>query len=178
MRIEMVPKEVYTLDEVREKAVDKNWDINVDYDWWDGVYYDAEMIKLKITGFDIDRGAYCHGTFLAGAATVAGSILQNHGTACDTYRLASRFLFAISPLQSFLDRIGASDRLYKRESIYRKYREAEKEIEILSEEFERDLLEEYRCILQREYEYLTSAEAIYETLAANGYEFNADGTIY
>ena len=37
-------------DKAKQKAIEKFYDINVDYDWWDSVYEDAKNIGLKITG--------------------------------------------------------------------------------------------------------------------------------
>lgn len=45
------------------------------------------------------------------------------------------------------------------------------------EQFEKDLLEDYLKILQEEYDYLTSEEAIIETIKANEYEFYEDGRL-
>ena len=45
-------------EEAKEKAIEKLWNINVDYEWWDCVYDDAENIGLKIKEFDLDRGSY------------------------------------------------------------------------------------------------------------------------
>ena len=179
MRTELVEKRIYTLDEVREQALERHWDINVDYDWWESVYADADAIGLKITGFDLDRGAYCTGVLLDDAVAVAENILKNHGTSCDTYQLANDFLASVRAPQMFVDRVdGSRFDIYHRKSVYDTYRDKEHEINLLAEQFEKDLCEEYRCILQQEYEWLTSEQAIYETLQANMYEFNADGSIY
>ena len=45
-------------------------------------------------------------------------------------------------------------------------------------EFKRAILEEYLAILRHEYEYLTSEDAIRDTLIANAYEFTIDGKIF
>ena len=50
------------------------------------------------------------------------------------------------------------------------------DIDDLSDEFLKALLEEYRIILTNEFEWLTSDEAIIDTLRANEYEFNEDGS--
>lgn len=44
-------------------------------------------------------------------------------------------------------------------------------------EFKYGLLEEYLSILNKEHEYLTSEEAIIETIQCNEYEFNDNGDI-
>ena len=63
MRIKTTETKVYKFeeltDEQKEKAIEKLYDINVNYDQWDFTYDDAERIGLKLEGFDIDRGSYC-----------------------------------------------------------------------------------------------------------------------
>jgi len=51
-------------------------------------------------------------------------------------------------------------------------------IEENEDEFLLSLCEDYRMILQREYDYLTSEEAIIETIKANDYDFTEDGKLY
>lgn len=46
------------------------------------------------------------------------------------------------------------------------------------EDFKHDLLQEYLSMLDREYEYMTSREAIVETIEANEYEFTANGELH
>jgi hypothetical protein len=48
----------------------------------------------------------------------------------------------------------------------------------LESEFEADLISEYAHMLQREYDYLTSEEAIRETIEANDYDFTEDGKLF
>ena len=47
----------------------------------------------------------------------------------------------------------------------------------VADDFKKDLQAEYASILQREYEYLTSEEAIRNTIEANEYEFDIDGKL-
>jgi len=49
--------------------------------------------------------------------------------------------------------------------------------EDIDAEFLRSLCEDYRIMLQNEYEYLTSEEAIIETIIANEYEFTEEGEL-
>ena len=171
--------QVYTLEEVRDKAIEKNSYINVDYDWWDSVYYDAAEVGIKITGFDLGRSWDITGKFTEYAETVARLILENHGEQCRTARIAQAFLDASTKLQAWLDKVdGSRFELMNRNAVYDAYRNKEDELEELKEDLLKDILQEYLSILNREYEYLTSEEAIYETLKANDYEFNEDGTIY
>ena len=37
-------------DQAKQKVIEDNYDINVDYEWWESAYEDAANIGLKITG--------------------------------------------------------------------------------------------------------------------------------
>ena len=153
-------------EDAQEKAIENNLDINADYAWWESVYIDAENVGLKITEFDIDRGSYCNCEFVENAADVAKNIIENHGTDCDTCKDSESFLTVFKPLNEKLDNEFLDDL------------EIEEEIEDLENEYLYTLSEDYRIILQREYEYLTSEEYIKDTLIANEYDFTEDGEIY
>lgn len=158
---------VYKFNELnetaQEKAIEKLYDINVYYEWWESIYEDAENIGLKITGFGIERGSYCDGDFIFDAENVAKTIISEHGTECETFKTASNFLKEYAPKCEVW---WNSD-----ESNY----DIENELEELKENFLKSLLEDYRIMLQQEYEYQTSKEAIIETIEANEYEFTQDG---
>jgi hypothetical protein len=51
------------------------------------------------------------------------------------------------------------------------------ELDELEEEFEQEILEEFRCLLSTEFEYLSSRKAIEETILANDFDFLEDGTL-
>ena len=63
MRTYTTEHTVYKFDELDEStkqaAIEKLWDINVDYEWWEFTYEDAANIGLKITEFDLDRHRSC-----------------------------------------------------------------------------------------------------------------------
>lgn len=168
MRIQTKQYEVYTLDEVMDKAIEKQWDINVYYGWWDGIYMDAEMVGIKITEFDLDRNRYCKGT-IQDCYKTSWLIMDAHGLGCETYKLAEQFR---------IDRDNLVDNAPKDEDgeFVNEY-ELDAQLDDLEYEFKRALFEEYSWLLQKEYEYLTSREAIEEALRANEYEFYADGSI-
>jgi len=159
-------------DEAKEVAIENLADINVDYGWWDCTYEDAARIKLRITEFDLDRNRHCAGEFIEDAKDVASAILNQHGNKCETYQTA----------RGYLD---------ERAELVKKYSDG-KELDVVAEdnewdfdndcdelnaEFFRSILEDYSIILQKEYEYLTSEEAIIETIEANEYEFTEDGIL-
>lgn len=172
MRTIITEKKVYKFEELteaqKEKAIEKLYDINVDFDWWQFVYEDAENIGLKITGFDIDRGSFCEGKFLLSANEVAQNILNNHGEICETYKTAKTFMEEWQPVfNEYMDEISP------------KYESGESEDKLmeLEDDFLKSLLEDYRIMLSKEYDYKTSKEAIIETINANDYEFDEEGNL-
>jgi hypothetical protein len=163
---------LYSFNELSEaakqKAIERLSHINVDYGWWESTYEDAENIGLKITSFDLDRNNHAKGEFNLSAAEVAQNILNNHGENCETYKTASSFLEEFNPL--FAEYMDESSEHY--ESSQR-----DEELVDLESEFLNSLLEDYASMLQREYEYLTSEEAIIDALVANKYEFTEEGKL-
>lgn len=158
---------VYKFDELppetQQKAIERLYDINVDHDWWDFTYEDAKNIGLEITGFDLGRGCRLDGKLTESVETVCELILKNHGDICDTYKLAKEYLPKLETLKKKADEDATYD--------------GQAEYEEVEEEFLKALREEYRFILQKEYEYLTSEDAIKETIEANDYEFDEKGNI-
>ena len=146
-------------EEVQKAVVNKLSDINTDYEWWDGICEDANIIDCKIEGFDIDRGRYCKiskGDFHG--LTTAKLILENHGEKSDTFKLATNFL-------SDGDNLENND-------------EIDENFDLLEENFREDLERDYLKILIDEYDYRSSEEQIIESIQANEYTFLEDGTIY
>jgi len=54
----------------------------------------------------------------------------------------------------------------------------DQKLDEVENEFLLAICEDYRIILTKEYEYLTSEESIIETIAANNYDFTADGKLF
>ena len=171
MRI--VKTKVYKFNELsdaaKQKALEKLYDINVEFDWWDSVYDDANTIGCKIKGFDIDRRCYCE-LKCEDAHETARLIIENHGEACDTYKLAAEYLKDHDKIidEAERDEDGELSDEYT----------VDKLLDELNAEFERALGEEYLSMLRKEYEYLTSEEAIIKTIEANEYEFTKDGKMF
>jgi hypothetical protein len=147
-------------DQAKEKAIEKFRNVNVDHEWWESTYEDAENIGLKIKEFDIDRGSYVNGEFMLSAHEVAVNIIRDHGDKCETYKTARTFLEAVNSVEPT------------------EGEEYENKMMELEDEFLKSLCEDYRIILQDSYEYLTSKEAIIESIEANEYEFTKDGKLY
>ena len=156
---------VYKFKELSEDAQDKTleelYNINVDRNWWDSTYDDAANIGLKIDGFDIDRGNYCKGIFTQSAEDVAKAIIEDHEKDCETFKTATEYL-------KELDNAKMENAKQEDEDL---------DTDDLDAEFLRSLLEDYRIILSNDYDYLTSREAIIETIEANEYEFTEKGKL-
>jgi hypothetical protein len=144
-------------EDAQQKAMERIAEFQTDYEWWDSVYDDAKTIGLKITGFDLDHHNIT-GKLTEYAEDVAKAIKENHGKDCETYKTAEAYLKEYKELKPDTD--GGIDS------------------EAIDAEFEHSLLEDYRIMLQHEYEYLESKEAILETIKANDYQFTEDGSIF
>lgn len=174
MRTETVTREIYTFEELsekaKEKALQKLSNINLDYQWWQFEYEDAANVGLKITSFGLDRYKEAEGKFLWSATEVADKIMSEHGNECATYKTAFNFLNERDTLvRKFSD--GINFDIVTEENAY----EFDQEADEIEEQFLEDLLSDYSDILQKQYEYLYSDEAIIETIECNGYEFTEDG---
>ena len=179
MRIKTTETKVYTWDELtdeqKEKALSKLYDINTDYEWWQSVYEDAEDVGIKITSFDLDRNRYAKGKLTMNAIDVAKAIVEDHGPDCETHKTAKAFLDTVTPMIDFRDNFADDDNTTEEE--YKTFDDNTDKIEELEEELLKSILEDYSIMLQKEYEYLSSEEAIVETIKANEYEFDENGNI-
>lgn len=151
--------------EAQKAAIRNLSDINTIDQWWDYLYEDAENVGLKLTGFDIDRGA-CNGHIMNNGFETAMAICDNHGEETQTYKLAKQYLDDLPDIRK-----GTPEAL-----------QAEG-IDYLTEEafetrFLKKLCSAYLVMLREQYEYLTSDEAIKETIEANEYDFLENGTLY
>jgi hypothetical protein len=169
MRIETTTRTLYTFDELTEenqqKAIDGLYDLNIDHEWWDQTYDDADMIGCKILEFDIDRGSYCKLEFVETAELAASSIVESHGKDCETYKTAVWFMGEHRQI------------LQKEENNDPDEYNHDELMENLDEEFCKMLSGDYLKMLRADYEYLTTAEAIKETIEANEYEFTIEGQL-
>lgn len=175
---------LYSFEELSEdkqdKVIETLSDVNVDHDWWDHAYQDAANIGLKIEEFDLYRGIVKGGlTFYL--LDACKSIRMNHGKECDTFKTASDYHEAY--IAAFVEWHGTQTQQPSPSTSHWKpvdwlaefkFEDKAQDIEV---DFAKALLEDYRIILEKEYRWLTSREAIVETIDANGYLFNKDGTL-
>jgi hypothetical protein len=157
-------------EDAKEKAINELYDINLFYEWWDSIYEDAKNIDIKITGFDIDRGRYCKIENLNDWHTIADKIMQEHGENCETYKIAESFLKERDEIIDTAIRDEDGD--------FEDENEIDNLLDNLESDFKNDISEEYLSMLRKGYDYLSSPEAIIETIEANDYEFTENGKRY
>lgn len=196
MKTVTITKNLYNYDElpddVKEKVIENLYDINVDYEWWD---YDGhtgftlkelqrmklvnasnrpcDLLKFKKMYFSLDRDYY----------------IQFVDAEFTDDELARRFLRVPKKLWNqvtwnIIDQPGryGNTRLeYEKAFVYGERWEefTPKQIEVLERACEifSDKISEALSNLSKSYDYLTSREAIEETIEANEYTFNLDGKI-
>jgi len=144
----------------QKKAIEKQYDISIDYEWWDFIYDDASRIGLKINAFDIYRKSIDI-TYEDNPDDVANAIFKEFGEGVDIYRYAKEYITNYNKIEQLVedDEIFASDDLVE-----------------LNNDFLHDLGEIFLSHLESEYEYRTSDEAIGEELEINEYYFTSDGS--
>jgi len=146
-------------EDAKSKAIQQFAYFNVEEDWWRFIYEDAEQIGLKITSFDIDRGAYCNGEFIVDAKATADLIVGNHGDQTGTYQTAKFFL----------------NRLLEHEKKAPVNDQNAEQMDGFGDKFLKSLLYDYLLILRYEYDYLISEKAIIEAIEGNDFVFTTDG---
>lgn len=186
---------VYSFEELneaaQEKAIQRYREADpLDYEWWDFVYEDAKRLGALI-GIEIDR-IYFSGFWSQGdGACFEGSYSYKKG--------GVKALKCEAPLDEELHKVAADLQEVQRRAFYkleatvthtgRYYHEHSTSIHVFGErarwaedaeeEGISEALRDFMCwiysYLESEYEYLTSDEAIRETLIANEYEFDEDG---
>ena len=176
MRTETTTRTLYRYDELTEDgkraAIEGLADINVDHDWWDCLYEDAKTVGIKLTSFDLDRSRGATGNFIEGAEDTANLVIDNHGEPCETYKTSQGYISDRAELvKKYSD--GKAINIVSEDNEY----DFDAECDELDAEYLKSIIEDYSILLQKEYEYLTSDDAIVETIEANEYEFTEDGEL-
>lgn len=179
-------------DETKQKAIEKNRDINVYYEWYEPIYEDVKRVG-EILGIEIDK-IYFSGFWSQGdGACFEGVYSYNKG--------AHKMIKEYAPKDETLHHLAnqlwdlQSENFYKLSATikhkgmyYHKYCTdidvynendsmyyADNETAEFVRERLRDFMEWIYNMLEQEYEYITSDEAVAESLKANEYEFNEKG---
>jgi len=172
--MKVVKTKVYSFielnDDAKEVAIEHYSDINFYDEWYDSIYDYAEQIGLKITSFDLDRNLHCKGELYDSVLECCKKIIAWFSKNTDEHFLAQEYLADYNNLiVQYSD--GINTHVVDEENEY----EFDKDVEDLEESFLSDLLECFASSLQKEYEYLSSKEAIIDSIIANEYQFLEDG---
>ena len=186
-----ITKEVYKFEELneetQERVIEDNRDINVDYQWWDFSFDDIKEIG-KILGINI-KNIYFSGFYSQGdGACFEGDY---------SYEKESvKKIKEYAPLDEELHKIAKDLYLLQKKHFYRLsanvehnghyYHEFCTNITVYDDNISDDTTEGIKEILrsfmqwiystlEKECEYLTSDEAIKDTIIANEYEFTEEG---
>jgi hypothetical protein len=198
MRIATKQYNVYSIEDVKndealkEKVLDKYHDINVVFDgWYVGVYEDW-IEDLKNYGFE-DVKIYFSGFWSQGDGACFISKDINLTLLAEKLNFSTREINIIKALQEqgyIYSELTHNSQYYHEYStcfvIYDGYTRATwkrilKIVARLESAIKNLIIRLSKGIyrdLQKEYEYLTSENAILETLEINDYEFTEDGNIY
>jgi hypothetical protein len=185
-------KTIYSLDEVKEQAIEKNWDINIDHEWWHFVYDDAVTV-FEMLGYSLNEK---HPFFFSGFSSQGDGACINR--ASWAYKAGCvKAIRDYAPQDNELHRIArelqniAANSFYTgTASIWQSgyyYHEISMLFATDCEKgyFDEDNFQDVTAdlcrwlykMLEAEYNYLTSEEAIEETLRCNDYEFDEYGNI-
>ena len=194
---------VYSFNELSEDAqqdaIDDNREWNVDHDWWEHVYYDFNNI-CEILGVEIDTRPklriYFEGFYHQGSGSAfEGDYIYKPGahkairkyapTNNELHRIADELLtLQKANFYRLTASISQSGRYYSlsvdtqmTDHINGGSDYAPADIDESLGEIMRDLNSYLYDCLEREYEYLTSDDAIKERLIDNEIEFYEDGSI-
>lgn len=141
---------VYQYNELSDRAKERtrNWYLeSLDFDIeWDTIKTDAETVGLALTEWEYQRNI--DGDFIKDAEFCAQNIIKEHGEMCETYKTAKNYLEAVK---------------------------TEETIEEIDADFLKSILEDYRIMADKQYEFVQSEEAISEMMEANEYEFDESG---
>jgi len=161
-----ITQNIYTFEELSDKAQAKvlsdNSHILTDHNWWSDTCYDAnETAGLDIVEFDITFQNYIKAHFTTSAKDSALRVISEHGEHCDTYSIAKKFLSNLNELERKEDTA-----------------QTEAELEELEEIYLNNIKKAYLTILDKEFNYLCSDEAITDHITENEWEFYEDGSRY
>ena len=146
-------------DAAKQVAINEYCGINTDYNWFESTYEDAENIGLQINGFRLERGTI-EAELIYGVEKCCQLILEQHGETTEPYKLA------VAAQKWIDDANKVSDKDF------------DDEMAIVEERFLNALKRIYIKMLQSEYTYLESDEAIIDTIEANDFEFYETGKKY
>ena len=176
-----ITKELYKFEELRpeiqQKIIDDNRDLNVECDWWQFAYDDiAEMWKERGLGTDDHKkynGPFYFSLDRSWNFYATGVYVEDHDLFIKALHLDPKGEMAENIYQNVrfgIHHYGGSSAKTIVDSVY-----LDDESEKIVQNFIDALCEDSLDYLQEEYDYLTSDEAIRESIISNEAEFDWEG---
>ena len=160
-KIEVMLYEFSELSEAaKEKAIERFRGINVDYEWWSGSPIGVAECGIVIHEFDIYSGTM--GSGIDDKYETAKTIISDWGETMGLHVLSKQFLLDRDAL---VEKYGEGNQTDK----------CDRDLYNLESDYHHDLNEEMLKMLREEYEYLTSDEAVIDSIEISNYEFTEDG---
>lgn len=187
----VIKKTVYRFNElpedVQDKVVEKFYDINVDYEWWDmdGLLEltEEEMKERKISKnecrllmvydnffFSVERGRVWYIQF-------ERLVVNNENVFRKWLRIPKRLWEKVDYEFPSPTRNSSTTIEFSENDLWKVFTEKQKQILDRAKEIFDNKIEEALNILEKQYEYLTSREEIVASIEANEYWFNENGDI-
>lgn len=154
-------------EDVRAKVLQKHSDINVHHAWDEFILEDAKNAGIKIESYDTDH--YCKGKFIEDAIFTAHFIKDNHGAETETFKTAEKFLAERDEIVNTAPKDENGE--------FENERELDEKLDACEDDFLKMILEDYRIMLRKDFEYQTSEAQIIESIKANEYYFDSYGNI-
>lgn len=156
-KIEVILYEFRELNEAaKKKAIERFRDFNVDYDWWSNSYDGVAECGIVIHEFDTYRGTIK--SDIDDKYETAKTVISDWGETSSLHVLSKQFLLEREGLVKHLDKF-------------------QPELNDLEVEYHHDINQEMLKMLREEYDYLTSDEAVIESIEINEFEFKEDGKL-
>lgn len=187
-----IETQVYKFDELteeaQEKAIEKLWDINIDYGW-DECTLDEFKEALDLIGVYNADISYSGFSSQGDGLSFSGNYKYIKG---GKEKMKTEFPWIYEKIESDLIALQKLQKKYfyringniVRTSHYYYHENTVKfsqgfyfdyDIEDELTEIFRSIMQSFYSLLEKNYDYLTSKEAIMETIKVNGYEFTEEG---
>ena len=183
-------------DEFKQELIEKHWDINVDHEWWDCVYdtfkedmkeKGIEVVRMYFSGFYSQGDGACFDGLvpvsqfskfmevhdLVSRFPAAKFFADNNDLRLDMYHAHHHYYHENTVDVSLMDISGNpyedfSTRWEVYDTMQTLFHDEEQDLfEVECEEIVKGYMRELYSRLQKDYEYLTSEEVVWETIVAN-----------
>lgn len=175
-------------DKAQEKAVEKLYNINVDDSFWYEAITDNRKLELSKKGFEESKISFSGFSSQGDGASFKCSVdLEKWFETRPMDKQSFAAIFAECKDTDNYSMVITKDGRYEHEmtmridsQYYGENKNANKELALLEEIILEDARKEARAIytiLESEYDYLTGKEAVIDSIQANDYDFESDGSL-